>query len=143
MSYITYWRISSTSGGLATGHLYAVGIPPPDVPRYQAFTNRVPQSKGGQGRQGFINFRALWNQLTSEQFYTLNAIVEAAITAGTVYLTVDKNDGNGIKDAFIDVSGVVHPLSYEPVQRSQGLVYQNVELFANNLTVDSDPSTVL
>lgn len=137
-----YWRISSTSAGLATGHLFARHIPPPTTSRYRTFTIKNPQSKGGVTRQGYTNITLLWNELDGLQFKALNDIVEAALTAGSCYLTCDKANGTGIVDAFVDVHGAAQPLNFEEVPRVEGRVFQAVELIVNDLTVDSDPSTV-
>lgn len=139
--WILYWRLSATST-LARKNLYALGLPPVNLGDYKTYSELVPQSQGGQTRQGYINARLLWDELDFLQLKTLTGIVEAAITAGTIYATVPKDDGTGLINAFIDVHGVPLPLEYQPVNNARGVMYSNVVLAINNITVDSDPSTV-
>lgn len=77
------------------------------------------------------------------QFRALYRIWEAAITAGTVYATVDKADGTGSLNSFIDVSGVPVPLSWQVVSDARGVVYGSVTATINNITVTADPSSVV
>lgn len=141
--WITLWRIASTSGGLARGAFFALGLPPPQTPIYKTYSEVVPQSQGGQVQQGYINMTILWSELDFLQARTLRRIVDAAIATGTIYLTVDKADGSGLANAFIDLSGTPIPLTLEAAPLSQGRVFQNVQLVVNNCIVTSDPSTAI
>lgn len=141
--WITLWRIASSSAGLARGAFFALGLPPPNTPIYKTYSEILPQSQGGQTQQGYINVVILWSELDFLQARTLRRIVDAAVAAGTIYLTVDKADGSGLANAFIDISGVPIPLTLEPAPLSQGRVFQNVELRVNNCTVTADPSTAI
>ncbi len=138
--WVLYWRLSATST-LARKNLYAQGLPPVSLGDYKTYSELVPQSQGGQARQGYINSRLLWDALDFRQLKTLTTLVEAAITAGTIYATVPKDDGTGL-NAFVDLHGVPLPLEYQVVSDARGVVYQNVTLTINNITVDTDPSTV-
>jgi hypothetical protein len=140
--WILYWRLSATST-LARKNLYALGLPPVNLGDYKTYSELVPQSQGGQTRQGYINARLLWDELDFLQFKTLTGIVEAAITAGVIYATVPKDNGTGLLDAFIDIHGIAIPLEYQPVSNARGVVYQNVVLAINAVVVDADPSTVV
>ena len=139
--WVLYWRLSATST-LARKNLYAQGLPPVNLGDYRTYSELVPQSQGGQARQGYINTRLLWDELDFLQFKTLTGIVDAAITAGAIYATVPKDDGTGLLNAFIDIHGIPIPLEHQPVSDARGVVYQNVTLTINNITVDTDPSTV-
>lgn len=139
--WILYWRLSATST-LARQNLYALGLPPVNTPDYKTYSELVPQSQGGQARQGYINGRLLWDELDFLQFRTLTRIVEAAIVAGTIYATLPKGNGTALLNDFIDVHGVPIPLEYQPVSNARGVVYANVVLVINAIVVDSDPSTV-
>lgn len=139
--WILYWRLSATST-LARKNLYAMGLPPVNTPDYKTYSEIVPQSQGGQARQGYINSRILWDELDFLQFRTLTRIVEAAITAGAIYATVPKDDGTGLLNTFIDVHGVPLPLTWQVVSNARGVIYQSVTLVINAITVDADPSTV-
>lgn len=141
--WLFYWRIATTSGGLTTGHFFARKLPPPSLPVYLDYSVKAPQSQGGLTRQGYSNVRILWNEMDGLQLKALKTLVEAGITAGSLYLTVDRADGSGIANDFIDVHGLPQPLEYQPVQDARGMVFSNVVLLVNNLTIDNDPSTVL
>lgn len=142
--WLTYWRISSTSAGLARGNFFARGLPPPQTPIFKDYSELVPQSQGGLAKQGYSRADILWSELDYEQGRTLRRIVDAAIAAGgTIYASVDRADGSKLANDFIDISGIVHPLILEPASRSQGLVYQNVTLTINAVQIDADPSTVI
>lgn len=139
--WLVYWRIANSLAGLTRGNLYARGLPPPQTPVYKTYAALIPQSQGGQTRQGYINATLLWDRLDFLQAKTLNGIVEAGITAGSLWLTVDKGNGTGLANAFIDISGIPHPLVLEPTSQSQGQIFENVQLFVTNITVLADPST--
>lgn len=139
--WVLYWRLSATST-LARQNLFALGLPPVNLPDYRTYSELVPQSQGSQVRQGYINTRLLWDDLDFLQFRTLTRITEAAITAGLIYATLPKGNGTALLNDFIDVSGVALPLEYQPVSNARGVMYANVTLTINNITVVSDPSTV-
>lgn len=136
------WRLSANST-LTNKHLFALKIPAPNTPDYKSFSQILPQSQGGQARQGYINIRMLWDFLDYLQLRTLDRIVEAAITAGSIYATVDKADGTGLINSFIDIHGIPLPLEFQQIANARGVVYQNVTLTINNITVDADPSAII
>jgi hypothetical protein len=103
----------------------------------------LPQGKGGQTRQGYINAAILWDSLDYVQMRTLTRIVEAAITAGSIYATIPKDDGTGLLNAFIDIHGQPFPLEYTPISNARGVVYQSVILRINAVVVDADPSALI
>jgi hypothetical protein len=138
--WLLYWRLSATST-LARKNLYALGLPPVNLGDYRTYSELVPQSQGGQARQGYINTRLLWDELDFLQLKTLTGIVDAAITAGAIYATVPKDDGAGLLNAFVDIHGIAIPLEYQPVSNARGVVYSNVVLAINAIVVDADPST--
>lgn len=139
--WILYFRLSATST-LARQNLFALGLPPVNLPDYKTYSELVPQSQGGQVRQGYINDRLLWDELDFVQFRTLTRIWEAALTAGLVYATVPKDNGTGLLNTFIDIHGVPLPLTWQPVSNARGVVYQNVTAAINAIVIDADPSTV-
>jgi hypothetical protein len=140
--WLIYWRLSATAT-LTNKNFFVLGLPPVNLPSYLTYTQLIPQSQGGQSRQGYINTTLLWDDMTGLQFYTLTTIVEAAITAGAIYATVPKSNGTGILNDFVDISGVANPLTWQPIANARGVVYSNVTLKINNITVTNDPSTVL
>lgn len=130
-----YWRISTTST-LAHKNFFLLGLPPPQTPNFQQFTALLPQSQGGQSRQGYINATILWSELDRYQAFILKDIVDTVLTAGTeLYMTVDYSDGTYLPGRFADVRGTPTPLTLIPAGNSQEVVYQNVELKLNNITV--------
>ena len=141
--WLFYWRIATSSAGLATGNFFVRKLPPPSLPAYLDYSVKNPQSKGGLTRQGYDNVRIAWETMDGLQIKVLKDLVETAIVSGSLYLTIDRADGTGIANDFIDVHGVPHPITYNPVQNARGVVFQDVELFVNNLVIDNDPSTVL
>jgi hypothetical protein len=143
MSWLTYWRIATSSAGLTIGSFFARGLPPPSTPSYRGYTNKVPRSQGGLARQGYKNVTLLWSEMDGLQLNTLTGLVEAGIIAGALYLTVDRGDGSGIKNDFIDVHGQPQPVEYEMIPQAQGVVFGNVSLTIQNVVVDADPSAVL
>lgn len=140
--WLKYWRISATST-LTNQNFFALGLPPVNTPEYKDYSQKLPRSQGGLVRQGYKNITLLWDELDFLQFKTLTDIVEAAITAGALYATIDKADGTGLANSFIDVHGVAQPLDHTVVSNGRGVVYSNVTLVLTNITVDADPSTVL
>lgn len=130
-----YWRIS-TSSTLTRRNFFAVGLPVPQTPIFKTYSALVPQSQGGQVRQGYTNISILWAELTRLQAFILKGIVDTVLTAGTpLYMSVDFNDGTYLEGSFYDISGTPIPVVLEAAQSSQGLIYQNVTLTVNNVTV--------
>lgn len=141
--WVTYWRIS-TNSTLAHKNFFLLGLPIPQTPAFETYSTLVPQSQGGQTRQGYINVKILWSELTKYQAWKLNQLVETVLAAGTpLYMTVEYNDGTYLEGWFVDVSGTPYPLVLTPVQNSQGIIYQNVEMTLNNVTVVNNPATGL
>lgn len=141
-NWVKYWRISATST-LTNQNFFALGLPPVNTPNYVDYSEKLPQSQGGQTRQGYKNITLLWDLMTFEQFRILNSIVEAAIAAGTIYATIDRADGTKLVNDFIDISGKPFPLDHTIIANARGVVHQNVTLTINNITIVADPSTIL
>lgn len=139
--WVLLWRLSATSS-LTNKNFYVLGLPPCNTNVYLAYSALVPQSQGGQSRQGYININLLWDDMDSLQLKTLKGIVDAAITAGNIYCTVPKNDGSGL-NAFIDVHGIARPVTFTPYSNGRDTMYQNVNLVITNIVVDTDPSAVV
>ena len=138
-----YWRISTTST-LARKNFFLLGLPPPQTPVFETYSQLVPQSQGGQSRQGYINATLLFESLDRYQAFVLNQIVETVLTAGTeLYMTIDYADGTYLPGTFADVRGTPWPLVLQPIANSQGVMYSNVELKLNNITVVAVPATGL
>lgn len=136
------WRLSATST-LTNQNFFALGLPQVNTNVYLAYSALVPQSQGGQSRQGYININLLWDDMDFEQLRTLRRIVDAAITAGAIYATVPKNDGSALLNAFIDAHGIARPVTFTPYSNGRDVMYQNVNLVITNIVVDTDPSAVV
>lgn len=139
-AWVKYWRIATSLNGLARGYFIALGLPPPDLPDFGPYSQLVPQSQGGLAEQGYINETILWDVMDYSQLTTLTRIVEAA-TNSTLWMTVDKAHGYGVNH-FIDVSGIIQPLTFEPISKARGVMYANVKLTLNAITVINDPSNI-
>lgn len=143
-----YYRISASLAGLTTGHLHAIGLPEPQTPHFSNFTVRTPQGRGGEGRHGFAWAFLLWDELTSVQAQLVHYLVTTAETAsgvgnGTLYATLPKADGSIGGAAWIDISGLVVMPDFRAAPYSGGLLFPNVSLRFNNVTIENEPSTVL
>lgn len=141
--YDCAWRLHYNSSNFPRAFLFAMGIPSPDLPVYRTFTEKYPQSQGGLTRQGYTNVTMLWDELDTAQLKTLTGLVETGITNGIIYATIQRNNGTGLQDDWIDISGLPQPLEYEPLSRAEGVVFSNVQLTINNLTITADPSAIL
>lgn len=137
--WVKYWRISTTLLGLSNGFFIGLKLPPPDLPDFRPYSQLVPQSQGGQSEQGYISEVVFWDFMDYSQLSTLTRIVEAA-TNSTLWMTIDRAHGYGLNH-FIDVSGIVRPLTFEPVSRGRGVIYANVSLTLNNITIINDPAS--
>lgn len=140
--WFSFWRISATAT-LTNQHFFTLGLPEPDLVDYKGYTQEAPRSTGGVTRHGYKNISLLWNTMDYVQLLTLNNIVNAAVTAGTVYATIDRSFGIKLANDFIDVSGVPHYLTFTPIENSRGIQYSNVTLFVTNITVINDPSDLI
>ena len=140
------YRIAPTLAGLETGYFLAYGIPQPDITTFADYSIRRPQSTGGQARHGYNRVTLFWNNLDSEQVYIIREMIDTletanGIGAATLYLTVPRTDGTKPGGGFVDVSGLVAMPEWTPVSRGNGLLFENVELMLNAVTVEADPST--
>lgn len=142
------YRIATTQAGLETGYFLAYDIPMPELVSFQPFTNRRPQSTGGQARQGYLFCTLLWSRLDAGQAYIIEALIEAAETTGgigngTLYLTLPRADASAGGVNWVDVSGIAVMPQWETEQQSHGQTYSNVQLRLNNVTVESEPSSAV
>jgi hypothetical protein len=142
-NWALYWRLATSSGGLAKGNFFVLGLPPPNTPNYQPYTQIFPQSQGGQTQQGYENLAVLWDDMDYIALKALSDIVDAALTAGTIYITFDRAHGIKLANDFVDASGKPGILEFQPISNGRGVVAANVVLRVNNLTILNDPSTVL
>jgi hypothetical protein len=137
------WRISTTSS-LTNRHFFAYGIPAPDNILYKTFSERVPQSQGGETQQGYFNLQMEWDVLLPTQAYILRSLIQTVLTAGTdIYLTVDRANGQGFENDFIDIHGKATMPDFDSIPRTKNNAYAGVVWRVNNIAVDNDPSTVL
>lgn len=142
------YRISTTQAGLETGYLLAYDIPMPELVSFQPFTNRRPQSTGGQARQGYKFCTLLWSRLTAQQANIIEALIEAAEVAGgsgngTIYLTLPRADASAGGQNWVDISGTAILPQFETEQQSHGVTYVNVQLKLNNVTIVAEPSSAV
>lgn len=138
--WILYWRIATSEAGLPGGTFIALGLPPPDLPDFKPYSQLVPQSQGGQSEQGYQNITVLWDAMDYQQIQTLQRVIDAA-TNSTLWMTVDRAHGGGLNQ-FIDISGIVRPLLFDPISKGRGVMFSNVRLTITNCTVVNSPSNV-
>lgn len=140
------YRIASTLAGLETGWFLAWKLPLPDLAQFSDYSTRRPQSTGGQARHGYNRATLFWNYLTSEQAYIIRDMIDTletanGIGAATLYLTLPRTDGTKPGGGYIDVSGLALMPEWSPVRDGHGILFENVELVLNNVTVETDPSS--
>lgn len=147
MAKTCYYRIATSEAGLATGYIFARGLPPPDLVTFDPFSVRRPASQGGESRQGYKSVSLLWNKLDSKQasvIYNLISTAEASSGEGngTLWATLPKVDGASPGINWIDVSGIALLPTFETEPQSNGQTYPNVVLRLNNVTVENEPSNI-
>lgn len=136
------WRIASTEAGLQTGALFARGIPPPDVFEYKDYSERRPQSQGGQSRHGYKNITVVWNRLDTKQSNALRAVIQTGIDdAGFVYLTLDRSNGTASGWDWIDVYGYPQMPDFRPIEDSSGRMHGSVNFVLNAIVIVNDPAS--
>ena len=136
------WRIASTEAGLQTGAFFARGIPPPDVFEYRDYSERRPQSQGGQSRHGYKNTTLVWNSLDIKQSNALREVIQAGIDdVGNVYLTLDRSNGSASGRDWIDVYGKPQMPDFRPQPNSSGRLHGSVSFVLNAIVIVNDPAS--
>lgn len=142
------YRIATTQAGLETGYFVGYGLPMPELPFFQPFTTRRPQSTGGQARQGYKYCTLLWSRLDARQANIIDGLIAAAeVTGGsgngTIYLTLPMVDASAGGVNWVDVSGVAVMPAWETENQSHGVTYTNVTLRLNNVVILAEPSSAV
>ncbi len=136
------WRIASTEAGLQIGAFFARGIPPPDVFEYKDYSERRPQSQGGQSRHGYKNITVVWNRLDIKQSNALRDVIQAGIDdVGYVYLTLDRSNGSASGRDWIDVYGYPQMPDFRPIENSGGLMHGSITFVLNAIVIVNDPAS--
>lgn len=145
MNYDWNYRVATTLAGLAKGALRARGIPPPDLPVYKDFSERVDLNNGGQAIRGFTFMEWHWDELDLQQTADLTRLVETVLDAGTpLYLTIDLGwGGRYARGRWVDVSGTPILPEVVPEARKGAWIAPNVVLRVVDLTVEADPANGL
>jgi hypothetical protein len=134
-------RLATSQAGLLNGWLNVLGLPEPSQPVKAASSQRVNLSDGGQALRGFESVTLFWDRLEFQQARVLRKLVEDAGN-NVLYVTADGGwDGSRGLGNYVDYSGRAHIPELVPVPSSDGLVYDSVTLFINNLAVVADPAT--
>lgn len=144
----THYRIATSLAGLATGSFIGLGLPEPQLPQLQRFSERIRQGLGGESRHGYSWVSLLWEQLDQRQAGLLRSLITTAeVTGGngngTLYLTVPSPDATSTGTSWVDVSGLAQLPEFNTAPYAHGVTYINVELRLNNVTIENEPSTVL
>jgi len=141
--YKLNYRISTTEIRLGYGHLFAQGIPVPDIQVYNDSSSVVSTGDGGETRHGYLSVTWTWNRLSFNQIRIIKGMIDYVQSNDLyLYMTVDRGvDGSGRGD-WIDVKGKPRNLQQTVVSNSNSVGYDNVTLYLNNLVIVNDPSTV-
>jgi hypothetical protein len=136
------WRIATSEAGLQRGAFFIVGIPPPTMAPYSAFSKIVPRADGGDAAHGYERVPYFWNSMSLTAYSRLKRIVDS-VRPGLIYVTLEINDGSSPSGVFVDVSG--HPgylqqSSESPANRNGVAAVSNVSLIINNATILNNPS---
>lgn len=133
------WRISLTST-LSKGYFRDLGIPRPTEPTFLDYSAVVPQSQGGEAKQGYQNITLIWDRMSRNQLYQLELFRANAI-AGLLYFTIEKANGDSPGLDWIDVSGVPGIIVYSNEPKSRGNIKTGVQWKINALTILNDPAS--
>lgn len=148
-SWYTKYRIATSLAGLASGFFFVGNrLPEPQKVFFQPYSVQRAQRRGGEARHGFSQTSLLWKDLLSAQANFLwNLVTVAEVTDGvgngTIFLTVPRTDASSSGVSWIDVSGTVAMPEFQIIDFTHGLMYANVLLKLNNVTIENEPSTVL
>jgi hypothetical protein len=133
------WRISLTST-LSKGYFKDIGILRPTEWMYQDYSEVLPQSQGGQAKQGYINIILIWARLNRFGLYLLETYRAGAGT-GLLYLTIDRANGEGSGVDWIDISCYPGVIQYANQPGVKGDVKTGTQWRLNNITILNDPAS--
>jgi len=138
-------RIATSDAGLAKGHFFIRGLPEPILITFAQYSVKTEQGQGGKARHGYKRASVLWDYLTATQAAALTSVITAAETTygvgnGIVYLTIPDADGSIAGVGMIDVYGVADLPQFNSPQGASGLLYENVLLTLNNVTIVHKPA---
>ena len=133
------WRISLTST-LTKGYFRDLGIPRPSEATFLDYSEIVPQSQGGESKQGYQNITLVWERLNRNQLYQLELFRANAI-AGLLYFTIEKANGESPGVDWIDCSGTPGVIQFANEPKSRGNVKTGVQWVVRAITVLNDPAS--
>lgn len=133
------WRIGLASNALR--YLRDLGIPEPTEWTYRPFSQRVSQSKGGEGIQGYKVLVLNWRDLSQFSLYILRTYIDSARAASPdlLYLTIPRADGTAPGRDWVDISGRVAWPDFQPGPK--GHSGTNVVVRINNITIVNTPAS--
>lgn len=136
-------RLGSSEAGLSRGYIiHSLGIPKPTQPIYNDHSVQVALSDGGVAKRGWPSIILLWDDLTVVQVRVLREIVDAAITAGYLYVTADKSwNGSEGLGYWVDFRGRPALSDSPPSPGTSGLLRENISLTIDNLETVNDPAS--
>jgi hypothetical protein len=143
------FRMATALADLAQGaNFFVLGIREPTLAYFVDHVVRYSQSRGGQARQGYNQATLFWDELNPAEAAVIKAKIEAAEALtepgnGTLYVTLPKNDASSHSPGWVDVSGVAVMPQWVPEQNSKGWIFSNVTLLLNNVTVETEPSSLV
>jgi hypothetical protein len=136
------WRIATNFANLNAGHFAYWKLPVPSMVTTRDHSVRASQGDGGVARHGFRNVSLLWNALSHSQGHTLRELVGSA-SSGILYATVYWTDGQSRwvnLEGKADLSDLVPA---PPFAGASGIIYENVTLSLNAVTIYSAAPTGL
>lgn len=153
MSYVnqfyTKYRVASSLAGLATGHFFVGNrLDQPQRVFFRPYSVQRLQRRGGEVRHGFSQTSLLWKDLLAPQVNFLWELITAVevtdgVGNGTLFFTVPRVDASSSGVSWIDISGIVIMPDFQISDFSHGLIYTNILLKLNDVTIENEPSTVL
>lgn len=135
------YRIGPTLSGL--DFFFLVGITTPSTANYQGFSDKAAQGDGGQATHGYKTVTLTWVNADPKTVRRVKQYVNQALSSTKeIYLTVPYNDGSVIGRTFIDIVGRPWPIeaAEDGIQGNWGMVYGNLTLFVNNVTIVNNPA---
>lgn len=116
------YRISLTEADLPRGYLFLRNIPPPTDVNYKDYSEIQSHGRGGASKYGFKNIEITWTNMSAGDARRLRKIVDAALAQDEVYITFDRNNGQGGLYDWVDAVGTPHPLEMQPLNGIAGTV---------------------
>ena len=134
------WRMASAEAALDRRTFMTIGLPPPNVVVFQEYGEKDTDSEGGQLVRGKCQVQMAWENMTPRQAATLRAEIEAGVTAGYLWLTVDRASGHAPGPDWVDIKGKPYLPDWATVAKTYNQVYGQLALRLLAVEVINSPS---